>query len=487
MAYIWECMKTPNLDAAFDPDQFRKSGHELIELLANQLAANISGRGPVIQFHTPEEELHFWKNFLEDSTSESLSQEFLDRTTQVRHPRYMGHQVAAPLPLASLASLLGASQNNGMAVYEMGMAPTAMERIVTDWLCERAGFGPDSRGFLTSGGTLANLTGLLAARRARGQHDVWNEGYTYKQAVLVSEAAHYCVDRAARIMGMGAEGVIKVPVDAEFRMDITQLRVKYQEAIQAGFEPIAVVGSAPCTATGSYDPIAQIADFCASKKLWFHVDGAHGGAAFLSEKYSYLVEGIDRADSVVIDGHKMLGMPVLTTALLFRNGVDSHNTFSQEAAYLLNATDDEDWYNLAKRTFECTKLTSSVTWYATLKQYGESIFRELIDRQYDLGQKFAELIRCRSGWELACQPDANILCFRITPIGLNTSQCNQINEAVRIALLEEGKFYIVQTRLNGISYMRTSLMSPLTKEDHLLELMEEIERIADGVSNPAQN
>jgi L-2,4-diaminobutyrate decarboxylase len=371
-------------------------------------------------------------------------------------------------------------------VYEMGMAPTAMERIVTDWLCERAGFDSESRGFLTSGGTLANLTGLLAARRARGRRDVWNEGYSNPQAVLVSEAAHYCVDRAARIMGMGEIGVIKVPVDSEFRMDISQLKLKYKEAIDQGFEPIAVVGSAPCTATGSYDPIDQIADFCESNKLWFHIDGAHGGAAFLSKKYAHLVKGVHRADSVVIDGHKMLGMPVLTTALLFRSGTDSHNTFSQEAAYLLNATDDEDWYNLAKRTFECTKLTSSVTWFAVLKHHGESIFSELIDRQYDLGRKFAERIKSREGWELACLPDANIVCFRLKPEGLSQAECNRLNENIRSTLLEHGDFYIVQTRLNGISYLRTSLMSTATEEKHLAELLDEIEQLAAGFSNPTQ-
>jgi len=209
-------MDTPLLKAAFDPEQFRKSGHDLIDQLADILANNVKGRGPTIQYKEPDDELEFWQHYLSDPNAEDLGSAFLKRTTQVRHPRYMGHQVAAPLPQASLAALLGASQNNGMAVYEMGMAPAAMERIVIDWLCKCAGYGGQSRGFLTSGGTLANLTGLLAARRARGQKDVWHEGYTGKQAVLVSEAAHYCVDRAARIMGMGEAGVLKVPVDAEY-------------------------------------------------------------------------------------------------------------------------------------------------------------------------------------------------------------------------------------------------------------------------------
>ncbi len=471
-------METPLLEQAYNPESFRKLGHQLIDLLADRLGSLKAGEGDVLHFRLPEAERAFWQQYLLDQEAPPLAQTVLEHTTQVHHPRYMGHQVAPPLPLASLAALLGASLNNGMAVYEMGMAPSAMERLVTDWLCRRAGYGSQARGFLTSGGTLANLTGLLAARRARGNSDIWNEGYSGKEAILVSEAAHYCVDRAARIMGMGQAGVLKVPVDSDFRMDTAQLGPIYDRALAEGLEPLAVVGSAPCTATGSYDPLDRLADFCEAKNLWLHVDGAHGGAAFLSQKYGSLVRGIERADSVVIDGHKMLGMPVLSTALLFRNGADSYTTFSQEAEYLLTETEEEDWYNLAKRTFECTKLTSSLTWFAVLKGYGEAIFTEYIDRQYDQGRQLAELIRQRPGWELACEPQSNILCFRLHPKGIDPASCNRLNRRIRQQLLEEGKFYIVQTKLNGTVYLRTSLMSPFTTRRHLVELLDAVEAMA---------
>lgn len=471
-------MEKPLLDRAYDPESFRELGHELIDRLADRLTPLKEGEGDVLHFEPPETERAFWEKYLKDPNAPDFARTVLGHTTQVHHPRYMGHQVAPPLPLATLAALLGASLNNGMAVYEMGMAPSAMERLVTDWLCKRAGFGPQARGILTSGGSLANLTGLLAARRARSKSDVWNEGYSGRQAILVSEAAHYCVDRAARIMGMGEAGVLKVPVDSNFRMDASQLNAIYDKALADGLEPLAVVGSAPCTATGTYDPLDRLADFCESKNLWLHVDGAHGGAAFLSERYGSLVRGLERADSVVIDGHKMLGMPVLTTALLFRNGADSYTTFSQQAEYLLTQTEDEDWYNLAKRTFECTKLTSSLTWFAVLKGYGEGIFAEYIDRQYDLGQQLAGLIRRRPGWELACEPQSNILCFRLRPEGMEEAACNALNQQIRQRLLNDGRFYIVQTKLNGALYLRTSLMSPFTERKHLEELVETIEKMA---------
>ena len=478
-------MDSPLLEQAWDPEIFRRQGTELLQSLAAHLGAVHRENGRVLSYREPEAELEFWQTFPKAAGFGAMTEAVLQHTTQVHHPHYLGHQVAPPMPLASLAALLGASLNNGMAVYEMGMAPAAMERIVTDWLCRKAGFGPGARGFLTSGGTLANLTGLLAARRARGKGDVWNKGYSGRQAILVSEAAHYCVDRAARIMGMGEAGVLKVPVDSQYRMDADELRAIYDKALADGLEPLAVVGSAPCTATGSYDPLDRLAEFCQEKNLWLHIDGAHGGAAFLSERYGPLVQGLERADSVAIDGHKMLGMPVLTTALLFRNGADSYTTFSQEAEYLLTETEDEDWYNLAKRTFECTKLTSSLTWYAVLHAYGEEIFREYIDHQYDLGKKFASLLRNRPGWELACEPQSNILCFRLRPEGWDTEACNALNGGIRQRLLEDGRFYIVQTRLNGIVYLRTSLMNPFTEERHLLELLETIETLAAGDPPPS--
>ena len=469
------------LERAYDPEAFRELGKSLVDTLAGHLHAAQNGRGKVLDYRDAADELAFWKSFPEKNSSfAAWTEEVLRHTTQVHHPRYMGHQVAPPLPLASLAALLGEFLNNGMAVYEMGMAPTAMERLVTDWLCDRAGFGPDARGFLTSGGTLANLTALLAACRARGRDDVWNRGYSGRQAILVGEAAHYCIDRAARIMGMGRQGVIRVPVDAGYRMRTDELHRLYNQALADGLEPIALVGSAPSTATGSYDPIEELADFCTSRDLWLHIDGAHGGSALLSEKYRGLMRGVHRADSLVIDGHKMLGLPVLTTALLFRKGSVSYTTFSQEAEYLLTETQEEDWYNLAKRTFECTKLTSAFCWHAVISQYGESVFPAYLDRQYDLAREFAGMIRQRPNWELAVSPQSNIVCFRWVPPGAGKEVCNEINARIRGEILKEGRFYIVQTQLNGLTFLRTSLMNPFTTREHLEELLETCEKYGEA-------
>lgn len=474
-------MEKTLLEHAYDVQHFREAGCRLIHGLSDHLAAAHGGLGKVLEYREPREALAYWEEYLRNGSREGLAGAVLEQITRVHHSKYMGHQVAPPFPLASLMALLGGTLNNGMAVYEMGMAPSAMERIVADWLCRKVGYTDKARGFLTSGGTLANLTALLSARRNRARHDIWNKGYNGGLAILVSEAAHYCVDRAARIMGLGTGGVLKVPVRDDFSMDTALLEQMYREATSRGLEVFALVGSAPCTPTGTHDDLQVQGEFCRGKNLWFHVDGAHGGAAVCSEKYRSLLSGIDQADSIVIDGHKMMGMPVITTALLFREGADSYTTFSQEAEYLLTETPEEDWYNGAKRTFECTKLTSALSWYAVLHQYGEGIFGAYLERQYDLARGFARMLEEREGWELFGQPQSNILCFRWVPEGVPREALDALNARMRQLVLEDGQFFIVQTRLQGRYYLRTTLMNPFTAPEDLGALLDHLEAMGHRV------
>jgi len=154
--------------------------------------------------------------------------------------------------------------------------------------------------------------------------------------VLVSEEAHYSIDRAIRIMGWGRQGAVPVPADEQFRMRATALEDSYGAATRAGLKVIAVVANACSTATGTYDPLEEIADFCAARNLWFHVDGAHGAVAVLSNRYRSLMKGVERADSLVWDAHKMMLMPLLVSAVLFRDRAAGDRAFEQRASYLFD-------------------------------------------------------------------------------------------------------------------------------------------------------
>jgi len=467
------------LKKVYSSTDFNAKGHLLIDQLSDHLEEAFGEKKEkTIPWKAPEDSFVFWKNFLKNGSVDDLNQLVLQQSTSIHHPKYVGHQVAPTAPLTILSGMISAVLNNGSAVYEMGMVSNPIERIITELLCSKIGYDRHSGGFLTSGGTLANLTALLAARATILDHDIWNTGNTTQLGILVSEEAHYCIERAAKIMGLGEKGIIKIPSNASFQLDTSLLEEYYTKAIANGITPFAIVASAPCTATGMFDDLEGIGDFAKKNKLWFHADGAHGGAAIFSSAYSHTVKGIHQADSVVIDGHKMMMMPGITTALLFKNQLNSYNTFSQKADYLLDQSIDQDWYNSGKRTFECTKNMMCLHWFALLKTYGEEVFDEFVTCLYDKGKEFAAMVTNTPDLELAVEPMSNIVCFRYVKKGISNLKLDVLNQSIREQMLIDGEFYIVQTRLKGKHYLRVTLMNPFTTTPHLKRLIEVIKQKA---------
>ena len=256
----------------------------------------------------------------------------------------------------------------------------------------------------------------------------------------------------------------------------------YTTLFRSGIQVFAIVGSAPSTATGAYDDLKSIGAFAQKNDIWFHVDGAHGGAAIFSEKYKGLLKGTELSDSIVLDGHKMMLMPTITTALVFKNKMHAEHTFSLNADYLLDQTTEDEWYNSGRRTFECTKTMMCLHWFALLKFYGEALFDEYVTRQYDLAKDFAQLLKNHPQFELGTEPMSNILCFRWIAKGVEDEQLSGINAQIRQQLLEEGEFYLVQTKLHGLQYLRTTLMNPFTELAHLEKLLHKITKLAEHIS-----
>ncbi|MBI5093182.1 MAG: aminotransferase class I/II-fold pyridoxal phosphate-dependent enzyme [Candidatus Hydrogenedentes bacterium] len=430
---------------AFDAETFRANGHRVIDMLADYLDAASSGTPmPVLPWLEPQAMVDSWPgDFPEEPTGalHDILQLVVREANHLHHPRYMGHQVPGPLPAAALCDMVGALLNNGMAVYEMGMSGTAMECRVIAWMAQLLGFDSQADGVLTSGGSIGNLTAFLAMRHAKGA-----DSSDKLPAVLVSDQAHYSVRRAVKIMGWGDDGAITVPCDAQFKLCVDALPERLRHAESLGRRVIGVVGSACTTPTGTYDPLDAIADFCAANDLWLHVDAAHGAPAALSETYRPLLRGVERADSVVFDAHKMLLMPALVTAVLFRNGDDSYRAFEQRASYLFVKSPREEWYNIGHRTIECTKRMLSLKVYTALMCYGTRFFADYVTRQYDLARRFATMLREAPDFELAAEPEANIVCFRHTPNGAGDLDAAGL-------------------------FMRTTLINPLTTEEHLVVLL----------------
>ncbi|MTB52973.1 pyridoxal-dependent decarboxylase [Lewinella sp. W8] len=471
---------SPDLQRAYAPQTFREMGHALVDQLADYLDGVDTTPANVVP--APEDLLEEFRGFLSGGTPpKTVFRRVIDNCVHVHSPNYLGHQVNPPVPAAALADLVNGILNGSTAIFEMGAPGAVMERLVVEKFSELLGLPESAGGFLTHGGTLANLTALLAARAARWPDgDPWKNGNSnVRPCVLVNEQAHYCIDRAVRIMGWGDEGIISIPCDDAFRIRTDEIVPAIRTAIAAGKTPIALIGSAGTTSTGSFDDLATLAVIAKEFSLWYHIDGAHGAPAGLDPSKENLVTGMKEADSIAMDFHKMLMTPGLTTALFFRQNQEAYRTFHQRADYLLSfETGSEDWYNMGRRTFECTKSMISLRVFILLSTYGERLFRDYVIRVNELGQKLAELIREKPNLELATPPDLNIVCFRHRPAGANTSQeaLNHLNSMIRARMLAESQYYIVQTTLHNQVYLRCTLTNPMTGEAELEGMLEKVVR-----------
>ena len=459
------------LERAFDPEDFRSLGHRLVDLLADHLLSAGAREGNVVRAEEPEREFQYWAAKMQEAAGDPFEflSEFVKRAISLHHPRYLGHQVCAPAPVAALAGLVSEVLNNGMAVYEMGPSATALERWIIERTATLLGM-PQGGGFLTSGGTLGMTTALLAARASQ-IGDATESGTEPKWAIMASSEAHYCSARAAHVMGWGKEGFVTVPVDERFKMRIDLLEEIFERNVAAGRTPIAVVGSACTTSTGSYDDLNGIADFCARRGLWFHVDGAHGAAVAFCPELRPLLAGIARADSVVLDFHKLLLTPALATAVIFKNASCSSIAFEQQAQYLWDAARKDEWYNVGRRSFECTKLSMSLKIGAIWRAHGEEVFAENLRRVHANASRFAQILEENGQCEIAVSPESNIVCFRLKTPGMGIEEANALHRRIRAAIVSQGEFYIVQTLLQGQVWLRTALMNPFTSERDLRELL----------------
>lgn len=467
---------------AYDAETFRKTGHQIVDLLALYLKQSSSGRiNSVLPNISPAQMLDRWPGAFPQKPGTdviALLEKTIAESNHLHHPHYIGHQVNAPLPLAALCEFAGSLLNNATAVYEMGPVNTAMEKRLVQWMARCIGYTDTADGIFTSGGTLGNLTALLAARQAKSGYDIWTKGIDSAQqlTILISEESHYSVRRAAGIMGLGEDGVVPVPADENYRMNIHALQEQYAECLHKGRKVFAVAASACSTATGTFDNLEAIADFCGKNDLWLHVDGAHGTSALLSEKYRHLLQGIHRADSVVWDAHKLLLMPALVTAVLFRDGARSFEPFSQKASYLFEKEARQEWYNLAQRTMECTKIMMGMRLFIPLMVYGTDFFADYVTSRIDCAKQFARAIGETADFETAVEPQCNIVCFRYRKPGCQ--DLDNLQKTIRRKLLESEQFYIVQTSLKTGFYLRCTILNPLTTLQDLLDLLEAIRTIA---------
>ena len=469
----------PSIRDAFDPERFRADGHRVVDAIGDALARWHNREGSVLPWRTPDDALVMWQRKRFDSDVDLVDQlrRIMAASTALAHPRCMAHQVPPPLPGAALAELVSAILNNGMAVYEMGPASTPIELAVIEWMCGKLGLPDTAGGVMTSGGSLGNLTALLAMRQARAGFDAWSKGAHEGAplAVVTSADAHYSVARAVRVMGWGDGGAIAAPVDTYHRLVPAACERAIARAADQGRRVIGIVAAAGSTATGAFDPLDELAELCAREQLWLHVDAAHGGGAALSLGQRHKLRGIERADSIVWDAHKLMMMPALVTAVLFRRAEHAYAAFAQQASYLFaEDAPSEHWWDLGTRTLECTKRMMAIELWCALRVHGEDWFGEVVDRLVVLAAALGAKVDAAPDFELALDPELNIVCYRHKPEGLGGEALDAHNRALRQRAVEDGTFYIVGTQLPQGYFLRSTIMNPLIEEHDLDDLLEHL-------------
>ena len=392
------------------------------------------------------------------------------------HPRYAGHQMAGPLPAAVWTECITAALNQSVAVWEMSPVATIIEHRVIAWMCELAGFAPGSGGTLTSGGTEATFTSLLAARNA-AIPDAWTNGVGANPPVLVcGEHTHYAATRAAAQLGLGMKNVIPVR-SQNFKIDPGALATKLRSLLSAGRRVMAVVATAGSTATGSFDDLETVAALCDEYGLWMHVDAAHGGSALLSAKHRSRLRGIARARSIVWDPHKLMLVPVPSSVVLVRDERDLDAAFSQRAPYLFHDPSGERVWDQGTRSFMCTRRAEVLKLWVALQRYGIDGLAELHDYFCALTRFMWEEIAERDDFEALHEPESNILCFRYLPKAqngrvLDDAAVDEINRELRERYNRSGEGWITATNLGGRRVLRVTILNARTTTADVRDILD---------------
>lgn len=413
---------------------------------------------------------------------------YLESCTRLHHPAYMAHQVAVPHYAGALAALVDGFTNNAMAIYEMGPPAAAIEFFVLNWMIEKVGWTPapypresavtgvHAGGVLTHGGSLANLTALLAAR-TRLAPDSWTKGSPGDLAVLAPAESHYSIARAAGLLGIGSQAVYSLDVDNQGKIVPDRIPALFARMEADGRRPMALVANACSTAVGLYDPLAEIAEACRARGVWLHVDGAHGASALLSQRHRGLLRGVESADSLVWDAHKLMRTPTLCAAVLVRDSRTLDRAFQQEASYLFHDK-EQPGVDFIHRTVECTKSALGLRFFSVLASLGEEGLARYVDRQFALAREAHAFIASLPEFECPVQPEANILCFRIRGD-------DAVQITARNALIAEGSFYLSTAELNGRRYLRAAFMNPDTTLQDVRNMTDRVREIAAARAGPS--
>lgn len=385
----------------------------------------------------------------------------------VQHPHTIAHLHTPPLIASIVAEHFIAALNQSMDSWDQAPAATFVEQQIVDWLCDTYELGEQSDGVFTSGGTQSNLMGLLLARDwfafQQSNHDVQQDGlpeYAQKMRIICSDKSHFTVQKSASLMGLGERSVVLVPTNVQGQIDTEALQMTIDALKAQDLMPFAVVGMAGTTDHGAIDDLEAVVKIAQKEGCWSHIDGAYGAALQLSELHKPRLKGIELADSVSVDFHKLFYQTISCGALLIKNKAN-FNSLLHHADYLNREGDELP--NLVDKSIATTKRFDALKMFMTLKSVGTKQLGEFYDYLLELTQQVASNIEQNDHFSLCCTPLLSTVLFRLTPSlqgELTDAEFNQLHQQLRLQLLTSGDAVIAETKVDGQLALKFTLLNP---------------------------
>jgi len=459
-------------------EEFKKYGYELIDWIAEYFTT--IEKYPVV----PNIKTGDIKNKLPEnppSLPESFEKIFSDvdekiipGVTHWNHPNFMAYFNSTSSGPGILAELLSAALNTNGMLWKTSPSTTELERVTVDWMRQMLGLPEPFWGIIYDTASVSSMHGIAAAREEVSEYNFRHKGLTGKEKtpmlrLYASEQAHSSIEKGAILLGIGIDGVRKIPVDNEFRMIPEKLSKAISEDKANGWRPFCVVATVGTTSTTSIDPVEKIANVCKQEKLWLHVDAAHAGVTAMLPEMKYIFNGVDRADSLVINPHKWMFTPIDLSLFYTRKPDVLKRAFSLVPEYLKTAEDSSvenlmDYGIQLGRRFRALKL-----WFI-IRYFGVNGIIERLREHIRLGQMFASWIDKHPDFERMAPTPFSTICFRAHPTRMNDEgMIEWLNEQLLQKINETGKLFISHTKLNEKFVLRVSISGLRTEERHVID------------------
>jgi len=458
-----------------DVKEFRKFGHQVVDLLSEYLE-NIEGKAvfpnvdPKLINGLFEEPLPDNPEPFEEMLQE-LGEKLLPYCTHVGHPGYMGLITPSPNPVGVIGDFICSALNQNLGVYSIGPSAVAMERQTVRWLTRLAGYGSQAGGNLTSGGMMANFIGLKLARDWASGDRAQDEGVQQRWAIYGSEERHVSVDKAVDAIGLGRSAYRAIPTDAAFRVRLDALEAAIAKDKKNGVRPMCVVGMFGTTNTGAVDDIRALRGIADREGMWLHADAAYGGGMLLSRDFAVREAGLEVADSITIDPHKWFYAPLDAGAILVKDATRLTVSFGMRPAYLTDEMEGaEERYQYYVHGFEQSRRFRSLKVWMSFKRYGARQIGEWIDNNVRHARHLYELVKDDAEFEAASLPPMSAICIRYRPAPEDDAVRLHAEVAERVE--KSGRFWIGTTELKGKMWFRINPVNFRTRAEHMEQLLE---------------